>query len=173
MPVMGHRGHAINYRAGYRPINGGFTYVGLLILLAIIGATSAATLQAGSLLQRRTAEEELLRVGAEFRNALSSYAMATPVGQKRLPTSLQDLLKDPRYPTTRRHLRKIHTDPITGKEEWGLVLSPDGTGILAVHSLSEAKPIKIGNFDPGFQGFEMKESYRDWQFGIVLIARGK
>lgn len=146
------------------PHNGGFTYLGLLILVAIIGIASAATLQTGAVLQRRAAEEELLEIGAEFRAALISYANATPAGQPRAPHSLQDMLKDPRYPNARRHLRKLYTDPITGKEGWGTVQAPDGTGIVAVYSLSEAVPIKIGNFDVAFQSFTGKTSYRDWQF---------
>jgi type II secretory pathway pseudopilin PulG len=146
---------------------GGFTYIGLLILLAIIGITSAASLQVGSVLQRRAAEEELLEIGTEFRNALLSYANATPVGVSRAPQTLQDLVKDPRYPGVRRHLRKLYADPITGKEEWGVVYALDGNGIVGVYSLSQAKPIKIGNFDQAFPGFANRNTYREWVFGIV------
>lgn len=144
--------------------DGGFTYLGLLILVAVIGIASAAALQVGSALQRRAAEEELLEIGAEFRNALISYANATPAGQKRSPSSLQDLLKDPRYPKPLRHLRKFYADPMTGKEEWGLIEALDGSGIIGVYSLSDAKPIKVGNFETAFQGFEGKTSYRGWKF---------
>lgn len=153
--------------APYRRAAQGFTYIGLLILVAIIGLSSVATLQTGSILQRRAAEEELLEIGREFRNALISYANATPIGRPRAPHSLQDLIKDPRYPNPRRHLRRIYADPITGKEEWGTVEALDGSGIVGIHSLSEAKPIKIGNFDPPFQDFAEKDSYRDWLFMIV------
>lgn len=145
----------------------GFTYLGLIILVALIGIASAATLQMGSVVQRRAAEEELLEIGTEFRNALISYANATPVGQLRAPRSLHDLLKDPRYPNPRRHLRKLYADPITGKEEWGVVEALDGSGIIGIHSLSEAQPIKIDNFEPVFQNFSGKMSYRDWHFMIA------
>jgi type II secretory pathway pseudopilin PulG len=147
---------------------GGFTYVGILILIAIIGIASAATLQVGSVIQRRAAEQELLEIGVEFQQALISYANATPPGQLRAPKSLQELIKDPRSPTPRRHLRKLYADPLTGKEEWGLVYSPDGIGIIGIYSLSEARPIKIGNFEAAFRGFEDKTSYRDWKF-IALV----
>ncbi len=149
---------------------GGFTYLGVLILIAIIGIASAATLQVGSILQRRAAEEELLDIGAAFCDALHSYANATPIGQQRTPNSLQDLLKDPRYPNVRRHLRKVFADPITGDEEWGTLAAPDGKGIVGVYSLSDAKPIKIGNFDVRFQHFEGKTSYREWTFTIMPQA---
>lgn len=147
--------------------NGGFTYLGLIITVAIIGIASAATLQLGSVTQRRAAEEELLEIGSEFRNALISYANATPVGQKRAPSSLDDLLKDPRYPNPKRHLRKLYADPITGKEEWGIIEAIDGSGIVGVYSLSNAQPIKVDNFDPLFHDFAGKKSYRDWKFLVA------
>jgi type II secretory pathway pseudopilin PulG len=157
--------------------NAGFTYIGILILIAIIGIASAATLQVGSVLQRRVAEQELLAIGQEFQSALSSYANVTPPGQLRAPKTLQELLKDPRSPTPRRHLRKLYADPLTGKEEWGVVNSPDGIGIIGIYSLSEARPIKIGNFDVAFKDFEDKTSYRDWKFigviqTVVLVKPG-
>jgi type II secretory pathway pseudopilin PulG len=142
----------------------GFTYLSLMILVAIIGIATAATLQAGSALQRRAAEEELLAIGSEFQMALTSYENATPPGKKRAPDSLQELLKDPRYPNIRRHLRKLYPDPITGAEEWGVVQAPDGGGIVGFYSLSEKPPIKIGNFDAAFADFAGKTSYREWKF---------
>jgi type II secretory pathway pseudopilin PulG len=142
----------------------GFTYIGLLIFIAVIGVMAAATIQVGSILQRRAAEEELLAIGTEFRSALISYATATPLGQNRRPASIDDLLKDPRFPYVRRHLRKAYMDPMTGKAEWGIVYAPDGAGILGFHSLSDAKPIKSGRFDSPSQSFRGKVSYRDWIF---------
>jgi type II secretory pathway pseudopilin PulG len=156
--------------AGMRFKARGFTYLGLLILVAILGIASVATIKVGALAQRRSAEEQLLYIGSEFQNAFASYAGATPTGQSRLPHSLQDLLKDPRYPNIRRHLRKMYVDPLTGKEEWGLVTMPGIPGIAGVYSLSEDKPIKVGSFDVAFQHFKDKESYREWQFGGVVQA---
>jgi len=150
--------------------SGGFTYLGLIIFIAIIGIASAASLQVGSILERRAAEEELLDVGAAFVDALASYSVATPAGQPlAMPQSLEDLLKDPRYPNTVRHLRKIYVDPITGNPEWGIVTmpSPGGVGIVGVYSLSGAAPIKVGNFDARFQDFQGKSSYLDWKFLAV------
>jgi type II secretory pathway pseudopilin PulG len=142
----------------------GFTYLGVLILVAILGIASVASLQIGSLLQRRAAEEELLRIGSAFQNALIAYGNATPPGQARAPRSLEDLLKDPRYLGTRRYLRQLYVDPLTGKNEWGVVDSPENGGIIGVFSLSESTPIKIGNFASEFVEFTGKTSYRDWQF---------
>ncbi len=103
----------------------GFTYLGLLILLAVLGLVGAAGLKMGTLMQRAAAEEELLEIGAQFQDALRSYAAATPPGQKTQPATLQDLLKDPRFPSPRRHLRKIFVDPVTGSAEWGIIYLGD------------------------------------------------
>ena len=136
------------------PCSAGFTYIGLLMLIAILGTTAAATLQVGSLLQRRAAEYELLAIGLEFQTALASYAAATPVGQSPVPASLDDLLEDARFPEVRRHLRRVYMDPITSRFEWGLLTAANGQGIIGIYSLSEAQPIKVGRFSPPFGSFE-------------------
>lgn len=147
------------------PRQGGFTYLGLVIFVAIVGMVGAATLKIGSLLQRAAAEEELLAIGAAFGAALDSYAAATPRGASPYPPSMQELLKDPRFPTVRRHLRKVFVDPLTGKAEWGIVFLGGGqTGIVAIHSLSQAQPLKIANFDSRFKGLEGKDSIAEWRF---------
>jgi type II secretory pathway pseudopilin PulG len=164
----------------------GFTYLGLIVTVAIIGLVGAATLKVDALLRRAAAEEELLETGAAFSAALRSYADATPRGQPRLPPpSLQDLLKDPRYPGVRRHLRKIFVDPMTGKAAWGIVYANNpggasglgsgfgsgfgsgngnGSGVLAVYSLSQAKPLKVAHFDARFQNLDNKDHISDWKF---------
>ena len=142
----------------------GFTYLGLLIALAVIGVAAAGTLQMGAVMQRHAAEEELLAIGLEFRAALKSYARATPGGAAAAPHSLQDLVRDPRYPNPKRHIRHIPADPVTGQTVWGVVLGPDGQSIIGIHSLSQQKPIKIANFPVIFQGFDAKSHYADWGF---------
>lgn len=144
----------------------GFTYLGLLFFIALLGVATAATIQVGSISQRRAAEEELLAIGKEMRNALISYANATPAGQKRTPNSLHDLIRDPRFPLPRRHLRKVYADPITGKAEWGLVELKQGSGILGIYSLSTAQPIKNGNFEPGLEDLNNKSSFQEWKFMV-------
>lgn len=143
----------------------GFTYLGLIIFVTIIGLVGAATLKIGALLQRAAAEEELLDIGAAFSAALDSYAAATPQGASPYPPSLKELLKDPRVPGVRRHLRKIFVDPLTGKAEWGVVYLGEGTtGVIAVHSLSTARPLKIANFDSRFSGLDNADTISAWRF---------
>ena len=147
--------------------SGGFTYLSLIILVAIIGLVSASALKLGSVLQRSRAEQELLDIGAAFSDALQSYANATPAGFPPQPPSLKELLKDPRFPTVRRHLRKVFVDPMTGKAEWGIAYLGDKVGVLAVYSLSDAKPVKIGNFPQRFQGLAGKQKISEWRFAAT------
>ncbi|WP_373991164.1 type II secretion system protein [Duganella sp. BuS-21] len=145
----------------------GFTYLSLIIVVAIIALVAASALKLGSVLQRSRAEQELLTIGAAFSDALKSYADATPQGQATQPPSLKELLKDPRFPGTRRHLRKIFVDPMTGNAEWGITYLGNKTGVLAVYSLSAAKPVKIGNFPARFGGFEDRHKISDWKFTMA------
>ncbi len=153
-----------------RTASGGFTYVGLIVLVAIIGMVTATTLKLGSLMQRRAAEEALLDVGAAFGDALKSYANASTPGQRLTPATLEELLLDPRFPTPRRHLRQIYADPITGEAKWGLLRGVDKVGIVAVYSLSDARPIKLANFDPRFVGFDNRQRLSDWKFVATGMA---
>lgn len=145
----------------------GFTYLSLIILVAIIGLVAAATLKLGAVIQRSRAEQQLLDIGAAFSDALQSYADATPPGMSPQPRSLNDLLRDPRLPGLRRHLRQIYVDPMTGKAEWGIVYLGEKAGVLAVYSLSDAKPVKISNFPPRFAGLAGKQKISDWRFAAM------
>lgn len=145
------------------PRNAGFTYLGLLILIAILGMVAAATVTAGSVMQRRLQEDELLRIGSQFQAAFKTYYESSPAGQRRYPSELADLIRDPRYAGVRRHLRKIYVDPLTGRAEWGIVKAPEG-GIMGVYSLSEETPIHFSGFEPEFALFEGKTKYSEWVF---------
>jgi hypothetical protein len=82
---------------------------------------------------------------------------------KRFPRSLEDLLKDKRHVSVKRYLRRIYRDPLTGASEWGLIAAPDG-GIMGVHSLSEAAPLKTGGFLKRDIGLAGASRYSDWRF---------
>lgn len=141
----------------------GFTYLGLLIAIAILGVGLAATGEVWRTVQQREKERELLFVGNQFRKAIELYYERSPGGAKKFPRSLEALLKDERYPTTQRYLRRIYADPMTEKAEWGIVKAPDG-GIAGVHSLSQERPFKVANFSRQDAGLGHAEKYADWQF---------
>ncbi|MBI5314677.1 MAG: type II secretion system protein [Nitrospirae bacterium] len=149
----------------------GFTYIGVLLAVALIGVQLALAGVVWSFAQTRQKERELLFVGGQFRTAISQYYLNPKGPQKEYPRRLEDLLKDPRYPGTVRHLRKIYADPITGKKRWGLVRLPNG-GIIGVYSLSDEAPIKTGNFQPADKSFTNKPRYADWKFVHAFGAQG-
>jgi len=140
----------------------GFTYVGLLIILAVMGITLAATGTLWSTAAKREREAELLFIGDEFRRAITSYYEGSP-GAPRYPAKLEDLVEDNRFPTPKRHLRRIYADPVTGSREWGLVRGP-GEVVIGVFSRSQETPLKQGNFPLRYESFEGARSYADWKF---------
>lgn len=152
----------------------GFAYLLLLLSLAVISIAAGAAIALGATTARRNAEQQLLDVGAEFQQALRSYA-AMPAGTSgsiglRGPRSLEELLKDARVPGVSRHLRKIYGDPLTGKAEWGLVTDSEGF-ILGVYSLADGRPIKQTGFDLQFASFEQADTYRQWVFGLPIAQK--
>ena len=142
----------------------GLTYVALLIAVALFGAGLALVGSLWSTEAKREREVELLFVGDQFRRAIAAYYAEAPAGQpNRFPQKLEDLVQDRRWPTTRRHLRKIFLDPMTGTREWLLVRAPD-QGIRGVNSSSDAVPLKRANFADDYANFGSAKTYREWQF---------
>lgn len=150
---------------------GGFTYVGLLLLIALAGVALAGAGTLWTTDTQRDREAELLFVGEQFRHAITSYYDQGPAGVRQFPAKLEDLLQDRRFPTTRRHLRKVFVDPLTGKPDWGLVRGQGGA-ITGVFSTSAAAPIKRAEFPAAYRQFESAKSYRDWRFVYGPAAAG-
>ncbi len=138
----------------------GFTYLTVLFVVAFMGLGLAVTGESWRTAATRAKEAELLYVGNQYRRAIEKFYMH---GAMRYPSKLEDLLKDPRYPDTRRYLRQLYRDPVTGSAEWGLVKAPDG-GVMGVFSRSEDKPLKTAGFAPDDKLFEQSQAYSDWKF---------
>jgi len=148
-----------------RPSERGVVLLALLLTLALGGIALMAAVDVWSLSRQRQREEELLFVGDQYRQAIQRYYFGAPPGTPRvLPTSLEQLLADDRFPEPVHHLRRLYPDPITGSTEWGLVLIRNR--IAGVHSLSEREPVKKAGFTPAYQQLSDKVSYRDWLFAI-------
>jgi len=140
----------------------GFTYLGMLVIVALMGFGLAAFGELYSHAAQREKERELLFVGNQFRDAIASYYNKSP-GAKAYPKKLEDLVEDRRFPMPQRHLRRVYRDPMTGKSDWALVDAPGG-GFMGVHSLSEETPIKSGDFSAKDASFEDAENYTKWMF---------
>jgi len=149
----------------------GYTYIGLLILVAVTATLSAGLLRTGAVVQRHAAEEALLEAGSELGNALFSYARATPQGNNPRPQRMEDLLRDPRFPKIIvRHLRRVPLDPMTGQARWGELLSDSAPGIDAFYSLSDLQTQRT-TFKPKYSDFADKRYYREWLFEEGLAQR--
>ena len=137
----------------------GFTYLGFLIAVAVMGAGLAVYGELASHEAQREKEAELIFRGEQYRDAIASYYKK----EQRYPKTLEDLLEDKRYPMPVRHLRRLYRDPITGEADWGVVEAPEG-GVMGVFSRSEEAPIKTGNFSVKNQEFSDTQHYADWKF---------
>jgi type II secretory pathway pseudopilin PulG len=104
----------------------GFTYLGLLLAVAVLGIGLAAASEIWVTTAHRQKMEELQWIGAQFTAAIGSYHDASPGSAKVYPPNLEALLEDRRYLTTRRHLRVVYRNPFTGKPDWEAVIGVDG-----------------------------------------------
>jgi type II secretory pathway pseudopilin PulG len=144
----------------------GFTYLAMLVAVAVIGLGLAATGEVWVQSSQREKEQELLFVGNQYRKAITLYYERTPGAVKRYPEKLEDLLLDNRQVSVQRYLRKVHADPMTGKAEWGLITikQAGGEGIMGVYSKSGLTPIKTSGFLPRDRTFEGANHFSDWKF---------
>ncbi len=141
----------------------GFTLLGLLFLIAGLGVAMAALGTLWHTAAQREKEKDLLFAGDQYRRAITGFWQASPKGQERLPKNFDELLEDPRFPHTVRHLRRLYPDPMTGSVEWGIVKGADG-GIAGVYSVSDAVPFKQAGFSPPYEAFKDMPNYRAWIF---------
>jgi type II secretory pathway pseudopilin PulG len=134
----------------------GFTYIGVLLATAILTAGIGLAIEAWHTTLRREKEADLQHIGIQYQRAILLYYEGSPTRQPRYPRELKDLVRDERYPTARRYLRKLYPDPITGGE-WAIMKAPDG-GIMGIYSTSADKPLKQRG---------ASASYQDWKFAYV------
>lgn len=139
----------------------GFTYVGVLLMVALLGIGLGGVGTVWHTASMREREAELLFVGDQFRKAIVSYRDSSS-GAKVYPKRLEDLVEDNRLPKARRHLRKIFRDPMTNGHTWGLVRA--GDRIIGVYSQANGAPFRRAGFGDAYSTFGTAHSYRDWIF---------
>ncbi len=135
----------------------GIVYPMLLGCILVIGVATAGVAELWTTQIKREKEEELLFRLGEIRRGIIRYR----ADHNRLPKELKDLLEDRTQLQTRRYLRRLYTDPMTGKADWNLKLVVDRTGAVSgiedVHSKSAGKPLK------SLAGKKAESStYKDW-----------
>jgi type II secretory pathway pseudopilin PulG len=145
----------------------GFMYFSVLWLVAMVAIGLLVVAESYVVTEQREKERELILIGREFAEAIRRYAdldLKLAAGARRYPAELDELVEDRRGTgEPRRHLRRIYRDPVTGSTEWGIVRI--NGGIVAVHSLSNRKPLKVRGFDSDQSHLEERLSYSEWLFG--------
>jgi type II secretory pathway pseudopilin PulG len=141
----------------------GFTFVAILLLLALVSLGLAAAGTVWSQASKRERERELMRIGTLYASAIASYYNAAPGSQKVYPERLELLLLDTRYVGTVRHLRRVYPDPIDPAQAWGLVRDPAGR-ITGVYSQSEEAPVAQGQILLDDRALPPAKRYKDWLF---------
>jgi type II secretory pathway pseudopilin PulG len=150
-------------RAGRAGTQHGFTYVVVLAILALLGVALAAIGTRWADRVQREREQDLLRVGQLYAQAILAYRRGSPGSDKTWPKNLQDLLLDPRMLGTVRYLRAPYADPMVPGQPFGLVRAADDT-IRGVYSTSAATPFRQGTVDLGVTVLAPAQHYSDWQF---------
>lgn len=141
----------------------GFAYLWVLFLVAFLGLSLTAAVEVDATNVQREREKELLSIGRQFQAAIGRYyEIQLTAGRREYPAEFADLLQDKRVPGIKRHLRQVFVDPMTGKNEWGLVKI--GGRIVGVHSLSDKVPIKQEGFEAGNTNLRGKKKYSEWVF---------
>lgn len=133
--------------------------VTLLGLMAGIAGSSWKTIV------QRGKEEDLLWKGSQLRKAIGHYYETSHAGSaapKAFPSELEFLLEDPRSLETKRYIRRLYPDPMSG-EDWDLIRDPVGR-IMGVRSKSNKRPFKQSGFSEDNKSFAGQQSYRGWQF---------
>jgi type II secretory pathway pseudopilin PulG len=145
----------------------GFTYLGLMAAIVILGILLTLAGRVWSFSERRDKEAQLLWAGDQYRLSIGRYYTFT----HHYPLSLQDLLLDDTTPVPRRFLRQLYPDPISGQADWALILDPTSNGIMGIASKSNLAPIKRRNFPDLDVGFADTDCYCDWKFVYIPANR--
>jgi type II secretory pathway pseudopilin PulG len=159
----------------------GFAYMGLLMLLALLGAALGEAGQVWRTQAQREREAELRFRGEQIRLAIVRYRAATRPAA--WPPSLEALLEDRRGGRVRHHLRRLWTDPFTGAADWVLLPPPAAAaqaaagapaavfvagaagqaGVAGVRSRSDV--LRLG--DPATPAAGPNPRVSDWRFEVA------
>jgi general secretion pathway protein G len=134
----------------------GFTLAELVMVSALVAILAAVAVPTSRFMIKRERESELRLELRQMRNAVDEYKrlsdqgmIQVELGTEGYPKSLEDLVKGVKVVgqlTKHKFLRRIPTDPMTGKVEWGLRSYQDeadstswgGQNVYDVYSLSRA-----------------------------------
>ncbi len=132
---------------------GGFTYLGVLFAVAILGVGLTAASEVWVTTARHQRMEQLDWVGQQYVQAIGSYYEASPSFEKKYPPTLADLLEDKRFAFMRRHIRQLYVNPYTDQADWELVTTTDGRlrGVRAKLRMDVPMSAREYTYQPGRQ----------------------
>ncbi len=104
-------------------------------------------------------ERRVVAAADEIVMALKIYRDASPGTAKEFPLELANLMRDPRMLADKGYLATLPVDPITLKQEWGVVRNKNNQ-VIGVHSLSNDSPTLFATFVSLRGG----EKYSGWTF---------
>jgi hypothetical protein len=83
-------------------------------------------------------------IGQQFTDAIGAYYQGAPgVVVRAYPRNLDVLVRDDRFVVVRRYLRRVYSNPFTGKPDWVVLAAPGGgicgVGVRIVH---DGQPIE-------------------------------
>lgn len=139
--------------ADHRPIKRGH------IVVLVVAFAIALLLATSGFQTFWSKERRLIAAAEEIVTALKVYRDGSPGTAKEFPLELADLSRDPRMLSDTRYLPTLPVDPLTQKQEWGVVRNKNNQ-VIGVHSLSSETPTlfaKLFSFRGG-------DKYSDWAF---------
>ncbi len=122
----------------------GIVLIALLLMLVLVSVGALAAAEIWSTTLKREREVQLLWVGNQYRKAIESYWKATPGRRKILPSTIDQLLLDDRFPNPVMHLRQAYPDPMMPDADFELIRV--NNALVGVRSTSKEKPFKQANF---------------------------
>lgn len=143
-------------------MEGGFTYVAMLLALALFGVGLAALGESWSTASHRARENELIDAGMAYARAIGSYYERSPGTKKQYPERLDELLEDRRFVGIVRHLRALYRDPLTNGG-WDVVRTVDGR-IRGVRSRSEQPVLRTKGLALANGVIVTGAKYSEWRF---------
>lgn len=117
---------ALNRSRHMGGLQGGFTYLWVLCAIAILGISLSVSAELWVTTAQRQKSEQLDWIAAQFTQAIGSYYESSPGSVKIYPQTPDMLLQDERFVTTKRHLRRIYINPLSGQPSWDWIRGIDG-----------------------------------------------
>lgn len=113
----------------------GFTYIGVLIAVALIGIGLLAISEVWTTTTQRQKMVQLDWVGDQYVQAIESYYYANTGSVHFYPPTLDDLLEDKRYLDVKRHIRTLYVNPFANSKAWKTLPAPGG----GIHGIEYAQ----------------------------------